>query len=336
MLLTDLAYPAAWRDEAAAVAGALKRYDRYIVCGHAHLDGDALASVTAAGFLLRALGREFVLYSPYGVPAYLEFVERPASVYTSLARLPFTPQCVLALDLGTPSRLGEELGALLPSLACINVDHHPGPGMGTAANMIHPEAAATAQLLASVIHASGADFTPAMASALMTGLITDTGGFRHSNTDPGVLALAAELSLRGADIHAIRDCLDKTWTIPRFRLWSRLSAKVSTAAAGAVAICSCTSGDLGSTTTTQEDCEGFVERMLSLKGVRIAALLKEQEPGKTRFSLRAAGDSDVAAIAAVFGGGGHVKAAGGTIALPADEAEKELLAAILRTAPKPL
>ena len=80
MLLTDLAYPAAWRDEAAAVAGALKRYDRYIVCGHAHLDGDALASVTAAGFLLRALGREFVLYSPYGVPAYLEFVERPASV----------------------------------------------------------------------------------------------------------------------------------------------------------------------------------------------------------------------------------------------------------------
>ena len=128
MLLTDLAYPAAWRDEAAAVAGALKRYDRYIVCGHSHLDGDALASVTAAGFLLRALGREFVLYSPYGVPAYLEFVERPTSVYTSLARLPFTPQCVLALDLGTPSRLGDELGALLPSLACVNVDPRPGHG----------------------------------------------------------------------------------------------------------------------------------------------------------------------------------------------------------------
>ena len=68
MLLTDLAYPAAWRDEAAAVAGALKRYDRYIVCGHAHLDGDALASVTAAGFLLRALGREFVLYSVCPLP----------------------------------------------------------------------------------------------------------------------------------------------------------------------------------------------------------------------------------------------------------------------------
>ena len=270
------------------------------------------------------------------MPAYLEFVERPASVYTSLARLPFTPQCVLALDLGTPSRLGDELGALLPSLACVNVDHHPGPGMGTVANMIRPEAAATAQLLASVIHASGADFTPAMASALMTGLITDTGGFRHSNTGPEVLALASELSLRGADIHAIRECLDKTWTIPRFRRWSRLSAKVSTAASGAVAICSCTLDDLGSTTTTQEDCEGFVERMLSLKGVRIAALLKEQDPGKTRFSLRAAGDSDVAAIAAVFGGGGHVKAAGGTIALPADEAENELLAAILRTDPKPL
>ena len=103
-----------------------------------------------------------------------------------------------------------------------------------------------------------------------------------------------------------------------------------------MAICSCTLDDLGSTTTTQEDCEGFVERMLSLKGVRIAALLKEQDPGKTRFSLRAASDSDVAAIAAVFGGGGHVKAAGGTIALPADEAENELLAAILRTDPKPL
>ena len=91
MLLTDLAYPAAWRDEAAAVAGALKRYDRYIVCGHAHLDGDALASVTAAGFLLRALGREFVLYSPYGVPAYLEFVERlprPSALYPAVRARP--------------------------------------------------------------------------------------------------------------------------------------------------------------------------------------------------------------------------------------------------------
>lgn len=336
MLLTDLAYPAAWRDGAAAVAAALRDHDRYIVCGHAHLDGDALASLSAAGFLLRALGKEFVLYSPYGVPSYLEFVERPALVYDSLARLPFRPQCVLALDLGSPSRVGEELEALLPSLECINVDHHPGPGMGTVVSLIRPEAAATAQILASVIRASGAAFTPAMAGALMTGLITDTGGFRHSNTDAAVLALAADLTLKGADVHAIREKLDKTWSVPRFRLWSRLSAKVRTEAGGAVAVCTCLTDDLGSTGTTQEDAEGFVERMLSMKRCRIACLLKEQEPGRTRFSLRAAADADVAAIAAVFGGGGHVKAAGGSIALPWDEAERELMAAVLETHPLPL
>lgn len=331
MQLTDLAHPAEWRAGAAAVAAALKANDRFLVCAHARLDGDALASMAAAGFLLRALGKEFVLYAPFGVPAHLAFLELPGHVETTLGHLPFVPEALLALDCGEAQRLGDALAEELdrrPGAGIINVDHHRGPGMGTIATLVLPEAAATAQILASIVAACGMEPDGRLARALLLGLVTDTGCFRHSNTDARVLALASWLSLRGASLFEIREHLDKVWTLERFRLWGRLSGRIELMEGGRLAFCQLSLEDLQATGTGQDDTEGFCESLRNITSVDVAALLRETAPGVCRVSLRSSESADVRAMAAGLGGGGHLRAAGGTLKMPLAEARRAVLAAI--------
>ncbi|MBQ4125109.1 MAG: DHH family phosphoesterase, partial [Desulfovibrio sp.] len=250
--LEALAFPLAWRREAKACADAIKARDRFVVAAHVRLDGDALSSLAAAALLLKSLGKQFALFTPTGVPAYLGFLPLPSIPVERIHRLPFKAGCLLALDCGTPSRLGEELGALAPALPCINIDHHVGQGMGNVCSLVKPEACATAQVLASVIFAAGVPLDRDLAQALALGLVTDTGGFRHDNATPEVFALASRLALAGADIYQIREALDKNETLGRFRLWSRLLGRVELKEEGRVAMCSCTLQDLQETGTTAE------------------------------------------------------------------------------------
>lgn len=333
--MTDAhAFPEGWREDAARAARVLAEHDRFLVCAHARLDGDALSSMAAAGFLLRALGREFVLYAPQGVPQHLAFLELPGHVESTLGHLPFDPEVVLALDCNQPSRLGETLAGWLAErgdMEVVNIDHHVGPGMGTLINVVRPEAAATTQVLASVIRESGVEVDARMAQALLLGLTTDTGCFRHSNCTAPVMALAAWLIARGASLFAIRERLDKNWTLNRLRLWGRLAARVTLVEGGRAAYCHVTLDDLRETMTTSDDVEGFVERMRDIRGVLVSVVLREAEPCCCRLSARSSEEADVRAMAASFGGGGHVRAAGATLRMPLSEASEAVLAAIHAT-----
>ena len=320
MQLTDLAFPEAWRDRAADIARALDAHDDFLVCAHARLDGDALSSMAAMGTFLRARGKRFCLYAPFGVPDFLDFVELPGTVHTSLEELPFRPGVVVALDCGVPGRLGDDLEAVFADLPCINVDHHEGAGMGTLATAVLPDAASTTQALASVFFAAGAHFDATLSRLLMLGLVTDTGGFRHANTSPRVLAPAAFLEAHGASIHHLREKLEKIWSLQRMHLWGRMSAELQLLFDGRVALCPLSLDTLQSCGATSVDTEGFVEHMRELKSVEVACFVREQSPGTCKFSLRSVEQVDVCAVAASFGGGGHKNAAGGTLALPLDRA----------------
>lgn len=320
MQLTDLAFPEAWREKTARVAEALHAHDDYLVCAHVRLDGDALSSIAAMGTFLAQRGKRFCLYAPFGVPEYLDFVELPARLHTTLEDLPFRPKVVVALDCGVPGRLGDELEAVFGEHACINVDHHEGPGMGTLATAVLAESASTTMVLASVFHHAGADFDGALSRLLMLGLVTDTGGFRHANTSPGVLALAAFLEAHGASIHHLRESLEKTWSLQRMQLWGRMSAELQLLCDGRVALCPLSLDTLQACGAASEDTEGYVEHMRELKSVEVACFVREQSPGTCKFSLRSVEHVDVHAVAASFGGGGHRNAAGGTLAMPLDKA----------------
>ena len=321
--------PAFFRDGAQRMAQALRGVDRVLVSGHVNPDGDAVGSLAAAGHILRAMGKEFILYSSTGLPQYLKFFPLPGTVRTSLRHLPFTPRSALLLDCGEPHRLGSELADRLPRLTSVNIDHHlGGNGMGSLANWVEPQAAATAQLMAYVALAAGLPLENELACDVALGIITDTGGFCHGNTSADVFSLCAHLVRNGCDLTGLRERLENTWSMGRMRLWGRLMDRARLERNGEIAFCRVLLEDLRQCRALKEDLEGFVEQLRRLGGVRAAALLREDSPELCKFSLRSYGATDVRAAAAALGGGGHLHAAGGTLRMTPDRAEEALLAAV--------
>ncbi|MDR3362933.1 MAG: bifunctional oligoribonuclease/PAP phosphatase NrnA [Desulfovibrio sp.] len=321
--------PAPFQEGAQKIADALKRSDRVLISGHVNADGDSVASLTAGGLILRALGKQFALYAA-GIPDYLSFVSLPGAVYSSLRHIPFIPQSALIVDCSDTGRMNAELAGRLPDLAVINVDHHIGSNGLGAANWIQPEAAATAQLMAYVALACDLPLVGELADAVAVGLVSDTGGFSHGNTDKHVFSLAACLASGGCDIPQLRENLEANWTLGQMRLWSRLMRRACLLHNGAIAFCNVHLRDFRECGTAIEHLEGFVEQLRRLRGVRIAALLREDKPGMHKYSLRSFGSTNVQAIAARLNGGGHTNAAGGTLYASPGQAKKLLLAAITR------
>jgi phosphoesterase RecJ-like protein len=327
MQQTDF-FPAQFHAGAKRMAEALAQVDKIIVAGHVNPDGDALGSMAAAGHILRALGKEFMLYAHPGIPQALSFLSLPAGVHSSLAHPPFIPQAALLLDCNEAHRLGQELAKLVPDIASINIDHHLGEGMGSTANWIAPEAAATSQLMAYVAHTAGIPLRDELATAIALGLITDTGGFCHENTSSYVLALAAHLVAGGCDISLLRQELENGWSMGRMRLWGLLMTRVRLEYGGNIAICPVYLEDLRSCQALKEDLEGFVEQMRRLRGVKVAALLREDAPRQCKISLRSYGPVDVRSMAMHIGGGGHLNAAGATLLCNMEKAQSTLLETI--------
>lgn len=321
--------PAHFRDDAFRMAAALQKLDRVIVSGHVNPDGDAVGSLAVAGHILHALGKEFILYSSTGLPQYLRFFPLPGILHSSLEHLPFMPRCALLLDCGEPHRLGDELARRLPDLVSLNIDHHLAQGgMGSLDNWVAPNAAATAQLMAYVALAAGLPLKGELARAVALGIITDTGGFCHGNTNADVFSLCAHLAEGGCDLANLRECLKNNWSLGHMYLWGRLAGRVRLEHGGDTAFCMATLEDLRQCRALKEDLEGFVDHLRRLSGIRVAALLREDAPKTCRFSLRSYGSTDVHAIAALLGGGGHLNAAGGALNMPPDQAARALLDAI--------
>ena len=328
-LMTEI--PENWREPAARVAASLRGLDRVLVAAHVNPDGDALGSMSALGWLLKALGREFVLYSPSGVPDYLSFLPLPCTLLTSLERLPFEPKALVLLDCGEAHRLGDDLATALEGrfagTASINIDHHLGSdGMGTVDNWIEPAAAATAQLAAYICLAAGLRPEGPLGESLALGLVTDTGGFLHGSTTAAVFRLAALL----CDIHMLREKLDNNWSPARMALWARLMQRVELCCDGRAALALARLEDLRQCGALKEDLEGLVEQFRRLRGVEASGILREDAPGIYKLSLRSTGTTDVRSVAVQFGGGGHRNAAGGTLRMEGEEAFDAVRTALCR------
>lgn len=319
--------PDRWRVDALRMAGALRDGDRFVVSGHVNPDGDALGSVAALGHILRFLGKEYALYSATGKDACLDFLPLPGLLRTTVGTLPFRPSVAIIADCGEAGRVGGDLEGLLGDLPVINIDHHLGDPMPAVARWIEPSAAATAQLVAYVGFALGVPPVGDFAQAIMLGLVTDTGGFLHGNTSAEVLRLTALLVENGCDLHGLREHLENSWSMERLRLWVRALDGIRCARSGGIALCTVTLEDLRRCGARREDCQGIVDQMRRLKGVRMAAFLREDAPDAFKLSMRSRGAANVREVAACFGGGGHRNAAGGLLRMGRKDAEEAVLAA---------
>jgi len=284
---------------------------------HLNPDGDALGSALAVSLLLDGLDIENEVVCHHAPPPNLLFLP-------GVARVRQKPKhdkhdLGIILDLDSSERLGDTAMYFEHCPRVAVIDHHVPHEAPGDLRIIDTSAAATAAILTRLFIELGFEITPDMATCLLTGIVTDTGSFRFRNTTPESLHLSAQLLERGGDINRVSEEIFQRKPLSSARLLGGLLEDFILECDGRLCWGALRLQDFESAQASDEDTEGFVNELLSIQTVQIAALFREPKPHKIRVSLRSRGDFDVAAVAREFGGGGHRNAAGCSFDLYLDE-----------------
>lgn len=285
--------------------------NRFLVVSHVQPDGDAISSTIVVGWLLEQLGKQAVLMNEGKVPVRLQFMDRSAMIINySLSQPTEKFDRIIAIDCADFRRIGLVSTLFTEGAQLLNIDHHPTNDAFGAANLIRVDAAATVEILYDLIEHGSIPLDKEAATAIYTGLLTDTGGFRYSNTTPRVMHIASRMLAEGAPAHFIANLLLEKMTKAQLLILQRGLSRLLFSEDNKIASLYITYADMAETGAVGDDLEGLVNYALNVEGVEVGILLKETENGEVKVSMRSAGMVDVSAIAQSFGGGGHVRAAG--------------------------
>jgi len=317
---TDLARAAATIEKAPSLA---------LAC-HQSPDGDALGSMLALHHLCRSQGKASVASwpEPFEVAAHYRFLPG-LELATPPADFPVRPEVMVTFDCASPGRLGELAEAADAADELVVVDHHASNDGYGSVNVIEPEAAATAVLVRRLAAELGWELDRDAALCLYTGLATDTGRFQHSNTTPEVFALAEELASFDLPIAEISRHLFEEDRLACLQLMGSCLARAELDADLRFVASWLTTEDLERHGVELAETEGLIDLVRRAAEAEVTCVLKETPEG-VRVSLRSLSETDVAAVARLFGGGGHRLAAGFTVPGTVPEvlaAVKDVLAA---------
>ncbi|MEX1018576.1 MAG: bifunctional oligoribonuclease/PAP phosphatase NrnA [Litorilinea sp.] len=320
----------------AELLAALRAGQDILCLSHIGPDGDAVGSVLGMGWLLRALGKTPTLALQDAVPHEHTVLPGADTILTS-SHADFRERVkkhafdlIVVLDASSSDRMGNVYNAPVHDAArLVIIDHHVTNTRFGAVNWVAPECAATCEMLVYLAEAAGVPLAGPLAECLLTGMVTDTLGFRTTNTTPAVMGAAMQLMAGGANLAEIaqrtvnRRPLSqlKVWAavLPAFEIqegviWANVSREHLKAAGH-------TNGDL--------DLSSF---LITVDDADMSAAFTEKldEKGVTQIdcSFRAKPDFDVAQVALAFGGGGHPLASGCKIAGSLDEVSKRVVAAL--------
>jgi len=288
---------------------------------HVAPDGDAVGSLLGLGWVLWALDKEPVLACQDPLPRRFDFLpgfdevtDRPSGHFDLL----------VSLDCSDPGRMGQ-IGAYpgVRGAPLLNIDHHLTNLEFGVANLVDVGAVSTTQVLYRFIRALGVPLDGRIATCLLTGLVTDTRGFRTSNVTADVLRVAVELMEAGAPLAVItRNGLDRR-PLGALRLWGAAFSRMEVddgvvwvglplAVQQAIGHDGC--GDAG-----------LANMLIGVEGMHVAVVFTEQEDGQVEVGFRAVPGFDVAGIALALGGGGHTLASGCLVPGPLEEAQQRVL-----------
>jgi phosphoesterase RecJ-like protein len=236
------------------------------------------------------------------------------------------PHLVFFFDSGNLERSGSSVKLIASHATIVNVDHHPSNSRFGDINIIDSESSAVGQMVMRMLDHFGFPITPSIATNLYVALLTDTGGFRHENTTPQALEDAAKLARLGADPGHIATLVYKMRPETTLKLNGLALATMRVEMEGRLAWAKVTRGMLREAGAVMAESEGIIDNLNSIAGLELAILFKEVNSDLTKISVRSRGGVDAAAMCAIFGGGGHIRAAGAEIEKPMDEAAKLVLA----------
>ncbi len=295
----------------AEVVAELRRRPAFVMVSHVKPDGDTLGAGLALGLALKRLGKRVAYFNQDPVPRNLRFL--PDAEFVS-REIPadFPPDTLYVFgDMSDAARAGE----FLPKVDRVNmldIDHHLGNAHFGALNYVIPSETSTGTAVMRLFREMDTPIDAKIATCILTTIMTDTGGFMHSNTTSETLELAAELMLAGADKEQITEEIFGNKRVAATRLLGRIIDEMQFAHDGKYCYSHVDDAMLKQTGADGEDTEDIVNVLRGQEGVEVAALFKAYD-GEIRVSLRSSGRVNVQAAAARLGGGGHFRASGLTL-----------------------
>jgi phosphoesterase RecJ-like protein len=289
-----------------------------LVISHIRPDGDAVGSVLGLGLALQAAGKDVQMVLEDGVPKSFRHLTGSNQIKK---RADEAYDCSIVVDCSDLTRTGETFSD--GSCPRINIDHHNTNLNFANINLVDPKATATTEILTRLLQAWEYPIELSVAEALLTGLITDTLGFRISSMSPAVLRIAADLFDTGADLPTLyaKALLTRSYRAARYwgaglsalqledrLLWTKLTIE-----------------DRKSANYPGRDDADLINILQTIEDADIFVIFIEQTDDRVKVSWRARPGFDVSEIALQFGGGGHKPAAGAEIQGSVDEVVDKVL-----------
>ena len=312
-------------------ASELQSGRRVAISTHVNADGDGCGSESAlAGLLLQREMHPFIV-NPTPWPATFKFLltkgirDRTPDGTKAVQ----SAELLIVLDIADVKRLGV-LGDTVRSMTVpkLVIDHHLESDEPVSDQVLSDATAcSTGELIYDVAEVLELRITPEIATALYTAILTDTGGFRFSNTSPRAHAIAARLLACGVDPEAMYQRIYASAPLGRVKLLAEALQTLEVDEQHGIAWLHVDPGAVERHGLRSEDLDGIVEHPRSIAGMRCALLFRDLGHGKVKVSFRSTGDTDVHKLAQQFGGGGHAKASGALISGTLEEVRSSVITA---------
>ncbi|MDO4952511.1 MAG: bifunctional oligoribonuclease/PAP phosphatase NrnA [Synergistaceae bacterium] len=300
----------------------LKEYDSWTILCHEKPDGDTLGCALALFSLGKRMKKKVVSGGRDAVPDKYLFLPYSGE-YRQLSANDVLPESLLiVVDTSTKNRSIEGLETILPLHDSVAMDHHVDNEKFCKINLVCPEASASAEIVAELMH-DNFDISVDEAVCLYTALATDNGSFRFSSVTQRSHEIARILMQAGAKPNEIDSCLNESMTHEALKLWGRAMEGSELFADGTAAMLHLSASDFEELHSAPSVTENLVNQLLRIKGVKIALFVSEFD-GTLKLSVRTKQPYAARDIAAFYGGGGHDQAAGAKLCGSIDKVIAEL------------
>jgi phosphoesterase RecJ-like protein len=282
---------------------------RVLVISHQRPDGDAIGSLLAVGLALLSAGKEVQMVLKDGIPDNFRFLDGSELISTKPnGKVDY----IIVVDSAEIERTDTELNYDVPDL---NIDHHKTNTHFGLINLVESDAVATAEIITRYLPDFGFRISQPIANALLTGILTDTIGFRTANVNPQVLRMSANLMEMGGNLTEIYLKTITEQSLASARYWGAGLSKIKME--DGLVWTTLSLSDRQTAGYPARDDADLVKVLSAVEGAKIAIILTEQTGGYVKISWRLCNDADpdldVSDIAQRFGGGGHKAAAGADV-----------------------
>lgn len=305
----------------------IKNAENIVIMAHEAPDGDAIGSCLAMCLATRNMGKN----------AYILMKDVPEN-FSYLPGLEYIIEesdikifdMAIALDCPNIKRVCPEFIPYFEDAKVkVEIDHHNKNDMFGDYNVVNHVSPATAQILVSSFEYLGIEITKEIGTCLLTGIITDTNGFRNSNVTVESFEFASWALSKGIHLSKIYQESMLTMTKEKFEAQKLAMNRLEFFEDGKIAFTYMTKADSAELDLKPGDKDGIVEIGKAIKGVEVSIFLYEKEKG-FKASLRSKDYVNVSEVCLMFGGGGHIKAAGANMNMPLEEAKKAIIAEVAK------